>query len=59
MIEALHRLPFESCVVLDGDKTCAARLGFLPLFESCVVLDGDKTPPLRSTSPSCLRVVLF
>ena len=34
---------FESCVVLDGDKTDQMTLMSQQLFESCVVLDGDKT----------------
>ena len=36
-------LRFESCVVLDGDKTGKAGAGDGAAFESCVVLDGDKT----------------
>ena len=44
---------FESCVVLDGDKTAVIRRRALDGFESCVVLDGDKTckhraPPLAA-----------
>ena len=40
---------FESCVVLDGDKTwCSCRWSGLR-FESCVVLDGDKTRARRYT----------
>ena len=36
---------FESCVVLDGDKTnMPVNVRFF-VFESCVVLDGDKTSP--------------
>ena len=34
---------FESCVVLDGDKTPGTMGSAILLFESCVVLDGDKT----------------
>ena len=34
---------FESCVVLDGDKTAACIRLDHAQFESCVVLDGDKT----------------
>ena len=34
---------FESCVVLDGDKTLLGRICDTTAFESCVVLDGDKT----------------
>ena len=34
---------FESCVVLDGDKTRPVRVDARDTFESCVVLDGDKT----------------
>ena len=36
-------LRFESCVVLDGDKTTRGILWIGIEFESCVVLDGDKT----------------
>ena len=36
-------LRFESCVVLDGDKTTPRWNAGAPWFESCVVLDGDKT----------------
>ena len=36
-------LRFESCVVLDGDKTAISAAMSRPPFESCVVLDGDKT----------------
>ena len=34
---------FESCVVLDGDKTGEALDRRARAFESCVVLDGEKT----------------
>ena len=34
---------FESCVVLDGDKTRPAAHELHLWFESCVVLEGDKT----------------
>ena len=34
---------FESCVVLDGDKTLTIDAAAAYAFESCVVLDGDKT----------------
>ena len=34
---------FESCVVLDGDKTRSVHAHQGGRFESCVVLDGDKT----------------
>ena len=34
---------FESCVVLDGDKTLLGNPDTAQRFESCVVLDGDKT----------------
>ena len=34
---------FESCVVLDGDKTENVENDPSCEFESCVVLDGDKT----------------
>ena len=34
---------FESCVVLDGDKTVRDLVFIGYMFESCVVLDGDKT----------------
>ena len=34
---------FESCVVLDGDKTRTGQSNDRRRFESCVVLDGDKT----------------
>ena len=37
------RWRFESCVVLDGDKTAHTMLTRSATFESCVVLDGDKT----------------
>ena len=40
-------LRFESCVVLDGDKTLVFHGQSLLLFESCVVLDGDKTDQLH------------
>ena len=36
-------LRFESCVVLDGDKTGTVAHAAFSQFESCVVLDGDKT----------------
>ncbi len=36
-------LRFESCVVLDGDKTDVWGRRPVGWFESCVVLDGDKT----------------
>ena len=36
-------LRFESCVVLDGDKTEIDVIEHAISFESCVVLDGDKT----------------
>ena len=36
---------FESCVVLDGDKTAVRDPANGHEFESCVVLDGDKTSP--------------
>ena len=36
-------LRFESCVVLDGDKTTLPAQYQAHPFESCVVLDGDKT----------------
>ena len=36
---------FESCVVLDGDKTSPVASAVSSSFESCVVLDGDKTIP--------------
>ena len=36
-------LRFESCVVLDGDKTSQCKPSLYLMFESCVVLDGDKT----------------
>ena len=38
---------FESCVVLDGDKTQQIGVFVSELFESCVVLDGDKTAWFR------------
>ena len=50
---------FESCVVLDGDKTLISKVLPQPLFESCVVLDGDKTSPYGARHGLCLRVVLF
>ena len=40
---------FESCVVLDGDKTRPERVDARDTFESCVVLDGDKTRGRRET----------
>ena len=50
---------FESCVVLDGDKTLPASMMAVLQFESCVVLDGDKTARCSTTTIRCLRVVLF
>ena len=44
-----HIQMFESCVVLDGDKTWWAKLIAAMAFESCVVLDGDKTRARRYT----------
>ena len=38
-----YDIRFESCVVLDGDKTYVFLAIPTNLFESCVVLDGDKT----------------
>ena len=38
-----EKVQFESCVVLDGDKTASPPLEPGKQFESCVVLDGDKT----------------
>ena len=38
---------FESCVVLDGDKTALEVTRVERKFESCVVLDGDKTQARR------------
>ena len=52
-------LRFESCVVLDGDKTDGLAGRDAGQFESCVVLDGDKTASFVSATFSCLRVVLF
>ena len=47
----MERLLFESCVVLDGDKTMVPAFASVRLFESCVVLDGDKTErPLLSVT---------
>ena len=40
---ASSRPSFESCVVLDGDKTVDVGAALAGGFESCVVLDGDKT----------------
>ena len=42
-VEVAARLVFESCVVLDGDKTMCSPPAISSAFESCVVLDGDKT----------------
>ena len=39
----LFQVMFESCVVLDGDKTITEMDHTDNMFESCVVLDGDKT----------------
>ena len=52
-------LAFESCVVLDGDKTGMDAVWIDTRFESCVVLDGDKTFPRFKSRKRCLRVVLF
>ena len=49
---------FESCVVLDGDKTFRILSSVCTQFESCVVLDGDKTaitkPLLTDMFESCV-----
>ena len=50
---------FESCVVLDGDKTCGLAGHVGRAFESCVVLDGDKTTLYLRHARERLRVVLF
>ena len=54
-----NRMQFESCVVLDGDKTTCFSSLRVNLFESCVVLDGDKTARRRDRADCGLRVVLF
>ena len=46
-----HGMAFESCVVLDGDKTAVPVALVLSRFESCVVLDGDKTVRKRKHEP--------
>ena len=43
-------MAFESCVVLDGDKTPSPTRCASKRFESCVVLDGDKTSSLHITA---------
>ena len=50
---------FESCVVLDGDKTYVSTSNAEMKFESCVVLDGDKTRAGGGGAGCGLRVVLF
>ena len=50
---------FESCVVLDGDKTHGTVRALNAQFESCVVLDGDKTADRGGHRQRRLRVVLF
>ena len=50
---------FESCVVLDGDKTRVSKGRAQEEFESCVVLDGDKTDHTAFDCHFSLRVVLF
>ena len=58
-----HWLQFESCVVLDGDKTAFFRAAGHGLFESCVVLDGDKTnAPEVAAAPlfeSCVVLIMY